>query len=233
MIKYCTVFLSLILLLSCKKEKNSEASQQFLKSGPWRAVLELQDGEELPFLFEAFEDQTLKVFNAEEIIDVDDVKIKGDSVFIDFPVFEGYIAGVFKDSMTISGSFIKESLDRVVPITASYGVQDRFDITAEPITDITGNWEAIFSNDVEEDKYVAKGIFKQNGNIVTGTFRTTTGDYRYLEGVLNKDQLQVSAFDGAHAFLFEATVTDSTMAGNSYSGNHWQEPFSAVRNEEL
>jgi len=69
---------------------------------------------------------------------------------------------------------------------------------------------------------VAKGVFKQYDNIVTGTFRTTTGDYRYLEGVLNGNQLKLSTFDGAHAFLFTAEVSDSVMHGMFYSGNHWK-----------
>lgn len=54
---------------------------------------------------------------------------------------------------------------------------------------------------------------------------TETGDYRYLEGVVNGNQLQLSTFDGAHAFLFTGTVTDSTINGHFYSGNHWKEPF--------
>ena len=33
------------------------------------------------------------------------------------------------------------------------------------------------------------------------------------------------------AFLFTAKVTDSTMEGQFYSGNHWKEPFVAKRNE--
>lgn len=69
---------------------------------------------------------------------------------------------------------------------------------------------------------MAKGVFKQYDNIVTGTFRTTTGDYRYLEGVLNGNQLKLSTFDGAHAFLFTAEVSDSVMHGMFYSGNHWK-----------
>ncbi|GAA3520296.1 hypothetical protein GCM10022393_38130 [Aquimarina addita] len=233
MTRYLIIIISLVLCIACKKENKTKVAPQFLKSGPWKASLALQDGEELPFLFEAFDDQTIKVFNAEEVIDVDQVRVVGDSIFIHFPVFEGYIAATFKDSMTFSGSFIKESVDRKVPFTASYGVQDRFNVISKPITDITGNWEAVFSEDTDDDRYIAKGIFKQNGNIITGTFRTTTGDYRYLEGVLNKNQLQLSTFDGAHAFLFEATVTDSTMSGNFYSGNHWKEPFTAVRNENF
>jgi len=43
--------------------------------------------------------------------------------------------------------------------------------------------------------------------------------------------MKLSTFDGAHAFLFTAKVTDSTMDGQFYSGNHWKEPFVAKRNE--
>jgi len=229
--KFIAVLVAILIVFSCKKEEKLKDTSLSLKSGLWKASLTVQDDKELPFLFEVFEDQTLKIFNAEETIDVDEVTIKGDSIFINFPVFEGYVAAKFKDSMTISGSFIKESLDRVVPFRGNFGVKDRFEILSKPTADITGNWEAVFSQDTPDDRYIAKGIFKQNGNIVTGTFRTTTGDYRYLEGVLNQGTLQLSAFDGAHAFLFTASVTDSTMNGHFYSGNHWKEPFTAKRNE--
>ncbi len=227
--KNILLLISIIFVVSCKKDKPEK--QANFKSGPWKAVLEVQDGEQLPFLFEVMDDLSLKIFNAEETIDVDEVEINGDSIKIKFPVFEGYIAAKFLDSMTISGSFIKKSLDRVVPFTAQYEELDRFPITSKPAYNITGNWEAVFSENVPEDRYIAKGIFKENGNIVTGTFRTTTGDYRYLEGVLNGDQLQLSTFDGAHAFLFTAKVTDSTINGYFYSGNHWKEPFTAKRND--
>ena len=65
---------------------------------------------------------------------------------------------------------------------------------------------------IGEDAYPAKGIFFQkDGDVVTGTFRTKTGDYRYLEGVMDGNRLKLSTFDGAHAFLFTATVSDSTL----------------------
>jgi len=227
--KYILLLLTALAVYACKEEKKNETL--FLKSGLWKASLTVQDDQELPFLFEVFEDQTLKMFNAEETIDVDEITIKGDSLYIKFPVFEGYIAAKFEDSMTISGSFIKESLERIVPFKGTFGVKDRFEVIAKPASNITGNWEAVFSQDTPEDRYIAKGMFKQNGNIVTGTFRTTTGDYRYLEGVLNEDRMELSTFDGAHAFLFTAKVTDSTINGNFYSGNHWKEPFTAKRNE--
>lgn len=232
--KFILLSFSIIALYSCKKDVSSKKvsnKQLSVESGLWKASMTVQDNEELPFLFEVFEDQTLRIFNAEETIDVDEVTVKGDSVYIKFPVFEGYIAAKFDDSTTIKGSFIKESLDRIVPFKAEFGVKDRFEISTKPTANIQGNWESVFSPDTPEDTYIAKGIFKQNGNVVTGTFRTTTGDYRYLEGVLNNNKLELSTFDGAHAFFFKAEVTDSTMNGYFYSGNHWKEPFTAKRNE--
>jgi len=222
------LFACLIVLVfySCKEE----TKDQKLKNGTYRAVLEVQDNEELPFVFKVTLPTELQVFNAEEVIDVDEVTYRNDSVFISTPIFEGYIAAVFNGD-NLTGSFIKESLDRVVPFSAAFNVDQRFNVESKPIHNVTGIWETVFSKDIEGDEYIAKGIFKQEGEKVTGTFRTTTGDYRYLEGVLDGNQLKLSTFDGAHAFLFTATVTDSTLEGSFYSGNHWKEPFIAKRNE--
>ncbi|MBC8756252.1 TlpA family protein disulfide reductase [Kordia sp. YSTF-M3] len=227
-----------ILLISCGgKEKNTESSSTqgkesySLKDGSWRVALTLQDNKELPFIFSTTANG-IEIHNAEERISVDDITIKDDSITIKMDVYEGVLKGKFTDATTFSGQFIKVSLDRYVPFTATFGETKRFsNIKGDAKATITGNWETVFSPDAEADRYIAKGIFKQNGNTVTGTFRTTTGDYRFLEGTLNGDQLQLSAFDGAHAFLFTATVTDSTMTGEFQSGNHWKEPFTAKRNE--
>ena len=223
------LFFGLILcLFSCDKEP------LHLKSGTWRAILEVQDGEKLPFIFVAKDDHTLVIHNAEERISVDEITIYGDSIKIQMPVFEGYFLGRFRESgKEISGDFIKPSLDRVVPFTMTFGENlQRFkDWENGPgLRAVTGRWETVFSPDSEEDRYDAIGIFTQQGTRVTGTFRTTTGDYRYLEGSRNGNELRLSTFDGAHAFLFVATIKGDSLEGLFYSGSHWKEPFRAKRN---
>jgi len=220
------VVLSLaILIISCKTETISK-----LEIGFYKVELLISDFETLPFVIEVTSETKLKVFNADEIIEVDEIEYKNDSVFINMPVFEGYlVAKMINDEL--HGNFVKPNLNRIVPFVAKKG-KTRFDINDEAIVDITGSWETVFSPDSDNDMYIAKGIFKQNGNRVTGTFQTTTGDYRYLDGVVNGDEMKLSTFDGAHAFLFIATVTDSVMEGMFYSGNHWREPFVAKRNED-
>ena len=230
-----SIFIVIPFVFSCKNESNTPKDDEMsrLKVGIWRAVLEVQDEKELPFIFELQSDTTLIIHNGVERIEVSDIIINADSITIQAPVFEGIFKGELISSEMIKGSFVKPSLNRVVPFSMIFDKDIRFNTSKKPSKNISGNWETVFSPNSEEDKYIAKGIFSQQRNNVTGTFRTTTGDYRYLEGVMDGDSLKLSTFDGAHAFLFEAKVTDSTMTGVFYSGNHWKEPFVAKRNESF
>ncbi len=223
------VFVFFVLCGACKKE-----TKVTLNEGEWIGELSVMDNEILPFNFEVSkvgpQEYHIKIINGDEIIEVDEVQVINDSIIIRTPVFEGYIAGKFS-SNTIKGEFIKESLNRVVPFTAKHGVTERFVETEPSSINVSGNWEVVFNPEGETERYIAKGIFEQTGKKVKGTFRTTTGDYRYLEGVVDVDTLKLSVFDGAHAFLFKAKVTDSTLYGAFYSGNHSKELFIGKRNE--
>ena len=73
----------IVTLCACSEEKITP------KSGEWRAVLETMDGKELPFQFVYKSDNSLSIYNAEEIIEVDEVQITGDSIIIKMPVYEG------------------------------------------------------------------------------------------------------------------------------------------------
>lgn len=229
-IRKTLVFSSILIMFSC-----SSPSDSGLKEGFWLAALQTIDSNYLPFNFKVTLGENgkyaIEVFNAEEIIYVDEISLKNDSILIKLPVFEGYISGKFTPE-SIDGDFVIESLDRTVPFTAVYGITQRFSDGRIPQHNISGAWETEFSPNTQ-DSYMAKGIFKQIGDKVSGTFRTTTGDYRYLEGVLQGDSLKLSTFDGAHAYLFLAKVTDSVVEGKFYSGNHFKEPFVAKRNENF
>jgi thiol-disulfide isomerase/thioredoxin len=201
-------------------------------TGNWRGELAVMDGQTLPFNFRLVQsgpkEYDVEIINADELILVDEVSIIGDSIIIKTPVFEGYIAGVFTKNQ-MEGKFIKESLERVVPFKAVLGQTARFDLKGVPKANVSGIWETKFQGGTD-DEYMGKGVFTQNGNRVFGTFQTTTGDYRYLDGIVDGDSLKLSTFDGAHAFLFTAEIKDSLMRGNFYSGNHSKETFVGKRN---
>ena len=215
------------LLLSCKK------TEKILATGDWWGKMDVSAKNILPFNFHLFKnkdgDYNMEMYNADEVVSVDEIYIKGDSIKIQMPIFEGYISGTFTEN-EIKGNFIKESLNRVVPFTAVHEKRDRFELTGDAEVNISGVWETYFKVNTNQ-AYPAKGIFMQDGNKIKGTFRTKTGDYRFLEGVVDGDSLKLSAFDGAHVFLFTAKVTDSTLEGQFFSGNHSVEDFMAIRNE--
>lgn len=216
-------FLLLALLISCQNKKLIKK----LELGSYRAILTVQDQQELPFIFKVINDSLIKIYNAKEVILIDEITYQNDSVIIQTPVFEGYIKAKINKNK-LSGSFIKESYDRSVKFEAIKS-NIRFSQIQNATKNVTGTWETVFSKGLKGE-YLAKGIFKQQGNKVTGTFRTTTGDYRYLEGIVEKDSLKLSTFDGAHAFLFNAKISGSTLTGHFYSGLHWKEPFVAKLN---
>ncbi|WP_034057935.1 peroxiredoxin family protein [Lacinutrix jangbogonensis] len=217
-------FLIAFMILSCE----DKSTQELLIFGDYRAELQISDTEVIPFTFKVKDVNNLTVFNAEEQIEVNEIEYRNDSVFINMPVFEALLAAKIKNE-TLTGNFIIKGKDRVVPFTAKKS-KTRFNVTAKAEANISGNWETVFSPNTPDDAYIAKGVFKQNGNQVSGTFLTETGDYRFLEGVVNGNDLKLSTFDGAHAFLFKGKITDSTINGTFYSGSHWKEPFSAIRN---
>lgn len=202
-----------------------------LKAGPWQLRFHLSGGQVLPVDMEVEKDGSVVFINASERVKMEQPRWAGDSVFIYHPVFEGYFKGEL-GANTISGVFVKESLDRSVPITMTAGKTARFLSTDSAYWSVEGTWEAVFSPQSEADRYPAMGLFQQDGNQVVGTFRTTTGDYRFLQGVMDGDSLKLSTFDGAHVFLFEARVKDGTMEGVFYSGDHWIEPFTAHLNPQ-
>ncbi len=207
----------------------------FLLAGLWRATLGLP-GAELPFQFEVLHNNqqvTIQLINGDERITVDEITFAGDSVFIRMPVFDSEIRALMTGK-DLSGDFINyaRKTEQWIPFRARHGISYRFKKQAGGSqSPVIGRWETDFSPGTA-DSSKAIGIFetRENGS-VTGTFLTPSGDYRYLEGCLSGDSLFLSCFDGAHAFLFLASVSGGSMSGVFLSGNHSKENFTARRNE--
>jgi thiol-disulfide isomerase/thioredoxin len=120
-----------------------------------------------------------------------------------------------------------------IPFNAKAGISYRFfESEGDPSVNVSGRWETRFSPDTKDSSF-AIGIFNQEKDHLAGTFLTTTGDYRYLDGMIVKDSLYLSCFDGAHAYLFKAKMEGTKMKGIYLSGNHWKEEWIAERNEKI
>lgn len=201
---------------------------------------ETTDGE-LPFTFEVVHDTEtefhIEIINGDERIRVDDITIgldratAKDTVVINFPLYESYIKAIFEERVMEGVWVVPSRGNYQIPFIAKHGADHRFTtVRKKPVMDISGKWEVTF---LDEDPYKGIGEFKQKDNILTGTFMTETGDYRFLEGEIQEDKVYLSVFDGAHAFLYEAKInaTDSTMIGTFRSGKHYKTVWEAKKNE--
>jgi len=198
---------------------------------------------ELPFNFEVVYDTEdrfhIELINGEERIRVDDITIgldrqtAKDTIVIDFPVFDSYIRAIFEQNVMEGEWVVRNRENYVIPFVARHGQAHRFTtLRKEPLMDLSGRWEVRFGLDTDEP-YPAVALFQQDGNHLTGTFLTETGDYRYLEGTVQADKLYLSTFDGSHAFLFEAKIgPDSSLVGSFRSGTHYQTIWEARPNPD-
>lgn len=206
---------------------------------------EVTDGE-LPFTFNvAYDTDTtfyLDIINGEETIRVPASNIRygrdrsqgRDTLRIDFPVYDSYISAYHEENVIEGVWVVNYRPNYRIPFVAEFGKNHRFtQLRKEPITDMSGNWALDFGTE-EEGYYPALGEFKQSGNRLTGTIRTETGDYRYLEGTVQADKFYLSVFDGSHAFLFEGKIgpDGQQVAGSFRSGRHYITAFSGQRNPD-
>ncbi|KAA8474111.1 peroxiredoxin [Arcticibacter tournemirensis] len=209
---------SATLFFSCGK------SSEGLENGTWRATLKTESGTEIPFNFIVSDTSGRKVIyitNAGERFRVDDISVSNDSVTIKLPLFDSEIKAEFSSS-GLNGKWIRHLPGKEVAMefAAEHGVTSRFLVSGDGSgQNVTGRWSSTFVSSDGKDTTIAVGEFTQDSTKVTGTFLTTTGDYRYLEGALSGDKLFLSTFDGSHAFLFTGRVKGNTIIdGKFYAG---------------
>lgn len=227
------LFISLLLigaLFSCQNKENSTLDL----SGDWRMELVISP-DAIPFQLifqESGEKWEVFIKNDRDIHHFEDILIKEDSIFIPMGVFDSILKLKLENENTLSGGFIKNFVpDYFIPVQGSKGFTSRFPVNTEPSVDFSGRWKVRFSKS-DGDGYDAIGLFEQNGNRISGTFLTPLGDYRFLEGNVSGNEMLLSTFDGSHAFLFQATLSEAgELLGTFRSGPRYRETFTAERNE--
>lgn len=199
----------------------------------WKAEIIRTDGIHIPFGFELEMEKGLPVMhiiNGSERIRVDSVHFESDSIFIKMPLYESsFKAAVTKGKLMGTWTKGTTTKDQVLPFMAEIN-KPRFLAQSGPAAfNVSGRWAVKFEKD---SLPVSVAEFQQKGNGITGTFMTPTGDYRYLEGIVNGDQLMLSGFDGVHAVLFTGKITSAASIENGrfISGAKHYESWSAAMN---
>jgi len=234
--KYKKLFFLFILtiqfLIGCSSQKfNSENY-----TGKWKAEITMPGGS-LPFDFvinKKGNGLSSSILNGEEKVNIKEVKYENDSLTLFLPAYNTKIR--LKKDVKL------KKLSGTLTLIKSGGIKQIMNVRAVKLKEenktykfsvnVSGRWQVNFVDD-EGNKTISVGEFTQNNSKVIGTFLTTTGDYRYLNGFVKSNDLQLSTFDGAHVFLFKAKLKkDGKLYGDFWSGTQWHENWTGVRNEK-
>jgi len=236
--------------------------------GVWRGVLSLEkfrvpvrdkdtvmllteqfQAGELPFNFEVkYVDEErfyLEIINGAERIRCDSIQYgrdrsqARDTMNVHFPEYQSYIHAEIRGGV-MQGEWVVTTKENYrIPFYAHAGRGYRFTTMSEPpLRDLTGEWAASF--DLTSDSpYKAIGEFEQQGNRLTGTFRTETGDHRFLEGTVQGRKFWLSCFDGTHAYLYSGSIRGDSLHGEFRSGKNpgklwtaWRDPNFRIGNAD-
>ena len=222
-----------LTLAAC--DRPAPADSAVIEPGTYRAVLQVPGGE-LPFGFD-LEHQGRGwagyLINGQERLKLSEVAVEGAHLEIRMPGYMNRLTadahgGGLQGEVVISKPGGK---DQHLALSAQSGQPYRFfPQPSADHADVAGRYSVTFTADDGQEE-TAVGEFFQSNDVVTGTFLTDGGDHRYLAGQVRGNQLHLSTFDGAHAFLYEAKVTgtDGALAGNFWSGSALHKRWTAKR----
>jgi peroxiredoxin len=187
---------------------------QRLQDGSWRAELSVAHGRQAPFLFEvangSADSAVLTLINGEERTPLTGITYAADSVIIPIEAYDAVIKARISGE-SLEGRFTKNYIesDTGLLFTARRGDAPRF-ASSDSVAgvDIDGKWDILFASEGNGTAHNV-GIFKTEGKVVTGSILTSSGDLRFLDGVLTATGAQLSAFGGLSPYLLDVEFTGS------------------------
>jgi thiol-disulfide isomerase/thioredoxin len=220
-----------LLIVSCSQEASvtpNELKEMRPENGAWKISFISQKNDIPTRMF--LKDSTVEFHNAGEIVSLK-ISYSSDSFFVDIPNFDSHLEGVFQSPTQLKGVFIKDyASDYSIPFLGIKSDSSVFE-TSNESNKIKQKYTV---NIINGSKITpAIGIFEQEGKRVKASFATETGDYRYLEGVIDQNELKLSKFDGSSLQLFKATLkNDSLVNGLFISGLSGNYDWNGVYSEE-
>ena len=228
--------LALLILPSCTKDYAPTLP------GLWRATL-ASPGGDLPFGLRIEKGPAglrAIVINGPEEAPASGVEASGRQVVIRFDGYDSRIVAEIKGRGALSGWWEKRQQQgyarmhfhadradaahrRFLPVAAGAGA-----VGSTAVPSVAGVWAVQFTD--EDGISPGQAELRQAGARVDGTVLTPTGDHRFLEGSYEAGLLRLSAFDGAHAFLYQARAQkDGSLRGDFWSRDSYHATWAAHR----
>lgn len=167
---------------------------------------------DIPFRF-TLTDTTLTLVNGEEKIALVKKPSEGDTLRWTFPQYLGEMAihGLRNDSLW--GVWTNSTLPNNQFTFHANAVAKPSDWLIS--TDHNRFYNVFFNSGVK-----AFGAFNFSDSASTGTFLTETGDYRYLQGQIDRGHFWLSTFDGDHLYLANGELSDTGIVNGKFFSRH-------------
>lgn len=220
------------LFLAAVSSVNAQKTSLPFPFGKWRAVFTFREGVEVPVNFEiagkTISDAKVFFLNAAERFDGGRLIKRNDSLFISLDQFDNELAFKIEGQQLVGVLRKQDGSGQPIAVKADRGIAYRFKETGiKPAGDISGTYDIIFGG---KDSTV--GLFTQEGNKLTATFLTITGDSRYLQGVVEGNQFWLSSFIGSSPAYYRGSFNaDGTVSGEQV-GLRGARKFEGRSNEE-
>lgn len=176
----------------------------------------------------------LSVLNSSETIELGPSSVKKDTLTFYFTDYNSEVK-IYENKATheFEGSWINldeagSKYRKIILIP-----KEQEDNTFQFSLKIDGNYKLTIHRDNNSD-IEAVGTFRTNGNKITGTIRTKSGDYRFLEGTINGNEFYLSSFNGGYAFLLEGSFegTDS-LNGRIHSAKSSSSTVTGIKDKQF
>lgn len=212
---------------------------QHVNSLPFIAEIQLNDRLQIQVtaaLAEKNPKAPITIYNGKEVYQLSVKKRIGDTIVYQFPAQDAEWRVAFeKDFSEARGWWV--NYNKKIPVRYPIHLHNGILKQPEPALNqlnLAGKWRVVFNPGTQNEE-VLVGVFEQKiGNLVTGSFLSETGDYRYLNGYVSGSTLHLQTYTGYWAFVVEADLNGSNeMSGVFYSGGKSSTPFKAIKDETV
>lgn len=214
------------LLILCVLSFTAQSKTNPIKNGKWQFHLNLTNSQKIT-VNTVISNNIITITNGEEKINLKPFTHKGDTIIADFPLYHSSLY-ITKYSKNECQGYWKNYLRKnnyQIPFTAKRKKKKRKNTNPSAFI---GKWQTTIQYS-KPTKLIGDFDYK-NGTLI-GTFRSETGDYRFLSGDVVGDSMYLSCFDGTHCYLFTAKLCKGdSLIGQFYSGNHYHTTWTAYNN---
>jgi thiol-disulfide isomerase/thioredoxin len=219
MINKSRYFFSLLFLIFFSKAQASS-----IKAGPWRFELQLTHAT-VPFIIHFSYDSHSRLkgvlSNGEEKILLDNISIQNKEIHIPLQTYESSLILAPIDQKSITGHLVKKNKNPIqkFPIQGVFGPTSRYPTPIRKSQiDLNGKW-GLLLKDQEGKEFPGVGIFKQQNNHFQASILTPTGDYRYIEGVIEGERFEGASFDGVYNYLLKGSIKNNQLQAQILSSS--------------